>query len=387
MSPARLSILHILTHNRVNAGGAFQSLLLCRELARRGHQVTLAFSERDEGTKPEVQRQVESIGCRYVGFRLRKLASVPAIRSLLAEGFDVVHLHRELALQRFLQAAPLSQQVGAVANVGTSKIPSPARARRLRSRRIDRIVVVAEAIKRLLVNTARIDPARIDVIYGAFDEQRFQPDVPPYDRSAEFGLPGHGKLIGMIANYDPKKGHAVLAEAARRILDRRDDCWFVCAGKGERSHLRGLARAARVPEDRLIHLGFHEDIPRLLRTLDVSVCASTKGEGLTGSIRESMAMGTPVISSALAGNVEIIRQRETGLLVPPGDAESLAGAVLETLDDPAAARLRADRGRDEVRERFTSVRRTDQMERLYAEVALYRRVREMSTDAILFPEF
>ena len=387
MSAARLSILHILTHNRVNAGGAFQAFLVCRELARRGHRVTLAFNERDEGTKPEVRQQVESIGCRYVGLRLRKIASVPSIRSLLAEGFDVVHLHRELALQRFLQAAPVSQPVGAVANVGSSKIPTAARARRLRSRHIDRIVVVAEALKRLLINTARIDPTHIDVIYGAFDDERFRPDLLPYDRSAMFGLPADAKLIGMIANYDPKKGHRVFLEAARKILDQRADCWFLCAGKGERSKLLELALDAQVPQDRLIHLGFHEDIPRLLRTLDVSVCASTKGEGLTGSIRESLAMGTPVVSTALAGNVEIVRQRETGLLVAPQDAKALSEAVLETLNDPSAARLRAEQGAKEVRARFTAHQRAEQMERLYTEIAVYRKVREMSPDAILYPDF
>lgn len=387
MTSSPLSILQVLTHSRVNAGGAIQAYLLSRELARLGHRVTMVFSERDDGTKQEVKEQVESIGCRYIGMRLRKRASIAAIRALLAEGFDVAHLHRELAIQRYLQAAPLSQPTGVVANVGTSKIPEPARARRLRSRRIDRIVVVAEALKRLLISTARIDPTHIKVVYGAFDETRFVRDVEPYDRATEFRMDPHGKLVGLIANLDPKKGHTVFVQAARKILAQRPDCWFLFAGKGDRARFDEMADEAGVPRERLITLGFHEDVPRLLRTLDVSVCASTKGEGLTGSIRESMAMGTPVVSTALAGNVEIVRNRETGLLVPPGDAEALANAVLETLDNPEASSRWAAQAAQLVGERFTSRYRATQMAKLYEEIAVYRKVREMTAEEILYPDF
>ncbi|MBI4881981.1 MAG: glycosyltransferase family 4 protein [Planctomycetes bacterium] len=386
MSGKPLSILHVLTHHKVNAGGAIQAYLLARELARLGHRVTLAFGERSEGTSDDTRRRVEEIGCCYAGLRLRSIASIRDLRALLRQGYDVVHLHRELALQRFVQAAPFSPPVGAVANVGTSKVPTPARARRLRSRRVDRIVVVAEALKRLLVCTARVDPARIHVVYGAFDEERFRPDAEPLDVQAEFGLPAGARLIGLVANLDPKKGHRLFVRAAAQVAAQRDDCWFLCAGKGPVARLRKVAAEAGLASERLLFLGFREDVPRLLKTLDVSVCASTKGEGLTGAIRESLAMGTPVISTAVAGNVEIVRQRETGLLVPPGDASALARAMIEVLDDPRQARERAARGCEEVRRRFTSRRRAEEMAAIYQEIVAYREVRKMSAAAILYPE-
>lgn len=386
MSGQPLSILQILTHYRINSGGAMQAFLLSRELVRLGHRVTMVLGERKDGTKDEVRKQIEGIGCRYVGLRLRGVASIMGVQQLLREGFDVVHLHRELALQRFLQAAPLSPAIGAVANVGTSKIPNPSRSRRLRSRRIDRVVVVAEALKRLLVCASGLDPTRIDVVYGAFDEERFLPDVEPLDRGAEFDMPADGRLIGMIANVDPKKGHRMFLSAARKVCEARDDCWFLLVGKGEPENLAGLVAESGLRPDRLIHLGFRDDIPRLLRSLDLSVCASTKGEGLTGAIREAMAMGTPVVSTAVAGNVEIVRQRETGLLVPPGDPDALAGAILEALSDPDASRQRALRGASEVRDRFTSRQRALRMAEVYQEIADYRRVRQMSADSILYPQ-
>lgn len=386
MGTSPLTVLQLLTHGRINSGGAIQAFLLSRELVRLGHRVTMAFSERESGPHPETRARVEEAGCRYVGLRLRRLGSIRALRDLLREGFDVVHLHREQAVQRFLQASPLAPEVGAVANVGTSKIPSAARARRLRSARIDRVVVVAEAIKRLLVRSANVDPARIEVVYGAYDEQRFRPDVPPYDKEERFQVPATARLVGVVANLDPKKGHRVLAKAARQILDHRDDVWFVTAGKGERAVLDALLDAANVPRDRFVHLGFHDDVPRLLRTLDVSVSASTKGEGLTGSIRESLAMGAPVVSTAVAGNVEIVEHGVTGLLVPPKDAAALARAVLSCLDDEDAARARAEAGAALVRGRFTSAARAERMAALYDEIRTYRRVRRMDVASILYPE-
>lgn len=384
MTAPRLRILQVLTHGKINAGGAVQAWLLSRELVRLGHSVTMAFAERTDGPNAATVARVTAIGCRYAGLRLSSLGSIRAVRDLLRQGFDVVHLHRELALQRFLQAAPLSPAVGAVANVGTSKLPSPARARRLRSQRIDRVVVVAEALKRLLVRTARVEPTRIEVVYGAYDEERFAADVLPYERAAAFGVPAAARLVGLIGNLDPKKGHRVFVHAARHVLDRRDDCWFVCAGKGNRGRLDRFAEEAGVPPERILFLGFRDDVPRLLKSLDVSVCASTKGEGLTGSLREAMALGVPVVSTALAGNVEIVRQGETGLLVAPRDARGLAAAIQDVLDDPAAAAARAENGRVEV-QRFTSRRRADQMARLYEDVRTYRQVRGMAVDSILYP--
>lgn len=382
-----LAVLQLLTHHRINSGGAIQAWLLSRELARLGHDVTVAMNERD-GTDPATRARIEAIGCRYAGVRLRSLRAIADLRGLLRRGrFDVVHLHREGALLRFLQAAPLCPPIGAVANVGTSKPPGRRHGARFRSRNIDRVVVVAEALKSVLVRSAGVDPGRIDVVYGAYDEERFHPHALPYDRTQQFGVPADARLIGLIANIDRKKGHESFVRAAAKVAAQRQDCWFVCAGKGDREALLCLADQHGLARDRLLALGFHDDIPRLLRTLDLSVSASTHGEGLTGAVRESLAMGTPVISTAVAGNVEIVRHAATGLLVPPGDAEALAAAMLKCLEDPAAARARAERGLAEVRDRLTARRRAEIMTGIYRDIVRWREVRRTPIERILYPQW
>lgn len=385
MARRPLRILQLLTHSKINAGGAVQAFLLSRELVRLGHDVTLCFAERTHGPDEATVERVRSAGVSYHGLRLRSLASLADLRRLLVEGrFDVVHVHRELAVQRFLQVAPFAPPVGAVANVGTSKVPSPSRARRLRSRRFDRVVVVAEAIKKLLVHSVGLDPTRVEVVPGAFDEERFRPDVPPASRR-DLGVPEDAEVVGVVANLDPKKGHEVLARAAPAVLQRRPRAYFVLAGKGEPGRLWRLVEDAGAPADRFRHLGFREDVPALLRAFDVAVCCSTRGEGLTGAVREAMAMGTPVVSTNVAGNPEIVAHRRTGLLVPAGDPEALAAAIVETLEDRKAAAARAERAQEAVRDRFTSRARAERMAEIYEDVRKWREVGRTSLNDILYP--
>ncbi len=381
-SAAPLKILHLLTHTRIGSGGAIQAWLVSRELAKLGHSVTFALQERHGRTDAATKARVESIGCRYVGLPLSGLSGVAAVRRLIAERFDVVHLHRELALTQYLRAAPFAPDGAAIANVGTSKPPNLLQAWRLKSRRIDRIVVVAEALKTLLATTAGVAPVKISTVYGAFDEQRFHAEVEPYDRTREFGVPADAKIVGVVANLDSKKGHKFFVRAAAQVLKQRDDCWFICAGGGDIAKLERRAALADLPADRLIALGFRDDVPRLLKTFDLSVCASSRGEGLTGALRESLAVGTPVVSTSIAGNVELVRHKETGLLVPPMDPDALARAILESLDDPAASRSRAQAGQAIVRARFTSAARARHMERVYRDVLAMRRASDPNGAAI-----
>jgi glycosyltransferase involved in cell wall biosynthesis len=80
-------------------------------------------------------------------------------------------------------------------------------------------------------------------------------------------------------------------------------------------------------------LGVRSDVPRLLNAADVFVLSSD-WEGSPLSVMEAMAAGTPVVSTAVGGVPELIEEGESGLLVPPGDARALDGAMQYLLDNP-----------------------------------------------------
>ena len=108
-----------------------------------------------------------------------------------------------------------------------------------------------------------------------------------------------------------------------------------------------------------------EDIPEILAASDLCVDASYAGLGLTGSLREALAVETPVIGTELEGKPELIIDGETGYLVPPRNPEALAQAVLRMIENPARAKAMARAGRKRVETEFSLTAKIDRTEALY----------------------
>lgn len=368
-----MRILQLLTHDRFESGGSFQALLLARGLRRRGHEVTVAVDSTRGGSDEQTRSRVAAIDCEFAEVELRGglrgWLGTRRLRQLFERGrFDIVHLHRDSALKRFLGIASRLPAVAAIANIGTSTAPDAEQCRRLASPAISRVVVVAEAIRELLIARCSIDPRRVVTLYGGFDEERFSPSVAPLDRECELGIPADAHVAGVVANLDKKKGIGEFLDAARRVIEIDPKAYFVWVGGGDVETLRRRALETS-PElhRRLIALGFRNDVPALLRTFDVSFSSSTRGEGITGAIRESMAVGVPVVATDVGGNREIVRPGATGWLVPPKDPEALANALLEAFREPQRAAEYARAGYRRVAEDLTSARRAAHAERIYLE--------------------
>ena len=99
--------------------------------------------------------------------------------------------------------------------------------------------------------------------------------------------------------------------------------------------------------------GFRRDIPEIMAALDVLVLPSLRSEATSQVVPQALAVGTPVIATRAGGASEIVRDGDTGRLVPAGDATALAGAILATFRDRAGARAMAHRGQALVHARFS----------------------------------
>ena len=149
------------------------------------------------------------------------------------------------------------------------------------------------------------------------------------------------------------------------------DAHFVLAGDGSPEHARHLAKELGIA-DRVRFPGFVTDMPAALAAMDVVVCASTRGEGLTGSVREALAMARPVVSTDVAGNRELVRHGQTGLLAPVRDPAALAEAISLLLGDRDEAAKLGAAGRKLVLELCTDEGRAAKVEELYREVLAER---------------
>ncbi len=244
---------------------------------------------------------------------------------------------------------------------------------RLLAGRTDLAIAVSASTKDFMIRNRFLPADRIRVVFNGAPLEEFK--MPPAGRvQAErerLGLRGDERVVGTVGRLDGQKGMTYFLQAAALVLRLRSDVRFVVGGEGPLlEQYRQEARALGIA-DRTVFAGFCEDVPALQSLLDVQVFASL-WEGTPLTVFEAMSMSRPIVSTTVDGLGEVLRQRENALLVPPRDANGLAGAVLELLERPDLA---ADLARQaEVDGRRFDVRRTvSDLEGIYQELAGERR--------------
>ncbi|MCX8045021.1 MAG: glycosyltransferase, partial [Desulfobacterota bacterium] len=312
-----LNILHVASHDAIRAGGSVQMMRLALGLHERGHRVVCVFNDR--GTITDTFAPLLTAGIPVYRFPMQKLKKYYGMlrfrQFVKGQGFDVIHAHRFRAL-RFVLAATRGMTIPALVGDRKNSFPiPPSWARLYGSSRVDCIVVNARIIQELLVATGKVPPEKIALIYNGVDLDQFHPGVDGSAVRKELGIGTDTPLVGMIANFAGKKSHSVFFDAALRVLQVMPETHFLLVGGGDSEPWqRRLATQGRAGH--FTFTGFRTDVPQIIASLQVSVISSAAGEGLTGSIVESMAMAKPVVSTAIAGNAEFVRDRETGMLVP-----------------------------------------------------------------------
>jgi glycosyltransferase involved in cell wall biosynthesis len=233
--------------------------------------------------------------------------------------------------------------------------------------RVHAIVAVCASIKRGLVD-AGVPPDKIEVIYSGTDLDRFHPGVDGAPIRRALGLGPAHRLVTQVG-VRSWRGWTDVITAMATVAARQSDARLLFVGvPGPRvAEIDARAREAGVA-DRVLTLPVREDVPAILCASDVVVDASYAGAGITGSIREALACERPVVATAVEGMPELVRDGETGRLVPPRRPAALAEAICAVLADPTAAQAMARAGRKRV-EAHCSLRA-----KLDATEALYRRV-------------
>jgi glycosyltransferase involved in cell wall biosynthesis len=228
----------------------------------------------------------------------------------------------------------------------------------------DRIITSGDAIRSMVLRTGV--KTRVISIPVGVDTSRFHADVSGDGVRAELGI--RGPLVGLVANVRGSKGHGYFLEAAREVLAVRPETRFLIVGDGVgfddvRRRVQEMGLGPHV-----VMTGFRRDIPAVMAALDVLVLPSTRSEGTPQVIPQALSVGTPVVGTNVGGIPEIIRDRETGRLVAPGDAHALAEAILWLLADPARARTLARAGQALVRAHHTFDAMMERITAVYREL-------------------
>lgn len=204
----------------------------------------------------------------------------------------------------------------------------------LTSRLADRVIAVSEEVRHYQIQYTFLPPEKIITIDNGVDVRRFEGQDGRAVR-AELGL-GDAPVIGVIGRLSPQKDHGNFLQAAARILQAMPTARFLIVGEGPlRAELEAQARSLGL-DQAVIFCGLRRDIPAVLAALDVLVFSS-RWEGLPVTLLEGMAAARPVVSTAVGGVGEVVKDGESALLVPPGDPAALAEACLRVLREPKLA--------------------------------------------------
>ena len=224
-------------------------------------------------------------------------------------------------------------------------------------------IAISRGLARYLEEVEGFDGASFEIVHYGIEPN----GVPrPYE--------GEQPRLLCVGRLIPIKGHIVLlrafAEARRRVPDLRLDL----AGRGPlEPALRALAKELEV-DDAIRFLGYVAPVQRAIEDAAIIVVPSM-GEGFGMVALEAMERARPVIAAEIGGLGELVEERVTGLLVPPGEAEPLAQAIVRLADDLPRAAEMGEAGRRRALEHFLQERCTDRTELLYRDKLESRRGR------------
>jgi glycosyltransferase involved in cell wall biosynthesis len=219
------------------------------------------------------------------------------------------------------------------------------------------IVADASVIKRQLVEEHGVDPTKIEVIGSAVDLEKFRPRRDRTKFRREIGVADNIPLIGNVGMIRPDKGQLQLVKAASLVLEKHPDSRFVIVGQGTGILKRGINVRNAIDKaglgDKIIMAGYRWDTPNVYAACDMIVIASLHTEASPIVLREAFASGRAVIATKVGDIPEIVRHRENGLLVQPGDTEALAVAISEFISNPELAASCAANGLRYATEHFS----------------------------------
>lgn len=231
----------------------------------------------------------------------------------------------------------------------------------------DRLIALTEAERQDHLDRRVGKADRFAVVPSGIDRERFsRARVQGKQQLDWFGCPPDALVIGSVGWLTDIKGHEYLIEAAAKLKPDFPSLHLVIVGSGDR-HDALLRQAESAGLRDAVHLlGHRDDIEACLAGMDLFVLPSLN-EGMGRALIEAMAAGLPVIASRVGGIPAVISHEHTGLLVPPGDAGALAGALRRFLDRPEWAKQLGAAASRSVDSRYGSVSMVHAIESIFAE--------------------
>lgn len=351
MDVAKAKILHIELGAR-RLGGSMQAFYLLREMTARGYTTALLCSEGSPLHQMALQEGIAVFPIRFFG-DIDPSLILKVYRVIKAFSPDLIHIHSRKGADTF--GALAARLAGKAKIIIARRVDDPIKHSLLNRLRFgslcDHVVAVSKGIVTELIKGS-VPPGKISQVYSAIQAVDYQVDTDAQAVRAELKIPLQAKVVAVISQLIKRKGHRFLFAAAPAILAEHPQTVFLILGEGElQSELEQQVQVLGIA-DKVIFAGYRNDIGRLLNVVDILVHPATM-EGFANVAMQAMAAEVPVVSSAVGGMPESVRDGISGLLVPPCDPHALAAAVNKLLGDEALCRKLGAQGKAIVENEFT----------------------------------
>ena len=241
------------------------------------------------------------------------------------------------------------------------------------------VLYVAPSVRAAAIREGFVTPAKarsILSINGLDTGTRFSPDAVSPDRREslrkDLGIPLGSQVLGFVGRVFKVKGIVELSEAWRELRIRYPDLhWVIVGGLDDREAIPNAVRKMLSTDDRVHLTGHVDDVPAYFSIMDV-MAAPSRHEGLGYVVIEALAMGVPVVATAIPGLEDALDDGETGTLVTPGDVVGLMVAIGRYLDSPDLRALHGEEGRRRTVRRFDRHRVWEAHYELYCDLIVAR---------------
>lgn len=346
-------ILHVI-HSTAFGGGPNMLAIICAQL---GDQYEMEVVSDGQG---DVPARVEALGVRYHRMPLTSKWSfsqhIPQLARLIrSRRPDLVQLHGQFAGSLGQLAVQLAGRPRSIYTVQwPSYLDDVGPWSRLRNYVAEHVssgfstavVTVSENDRRTFIERGLCVPEKITVIHNAYQFDAADPAAEP------LSLAGDGAVVGFVGRLSDQKGCEYLVRAVPEVLRRHPGTRFVIVGDGpDRSALERLADELEVT-DAIDFAGYQPSPSPFIAAMDVVVIPSIYDPFPLVTL-EVMALGRPVVGSAVGGIPEAVEHGQTGLLVPPAQPGALAGAIVRLLDDPKLRQEMGEAGRARAHKLFS----------------------------------
>lgn len=358
-------------HTECSRGWGGQELRILSEargMTARGHDVWLAAPPESCIAKAAVAR-----GLRVVPVGLRRPWGVLDV-------WVLHHVLRRLGIEVLNTHSSWDAWIGGLAGrlgrtgihiVRTRHLSTPiarSRASRLLYTRLaDHVVTTGEAIRRQMIEENGFAEQRITSVVTGLDLATFRPTREAAAVRQALGIPASVPVVGTVSTIRSWKGHLDLLEAIVSLRSVRD-VRLLLVGDGPYAEvIRSRVRELRL-EGAIVMPGQREDVADMLSAMDVFAFPSTANEGVPQAVLQAMALRRPVVASQVGGIPEVVRDEETGILIPARDPSALARGIGRVIEDAPAVERWVKAAEALVRAGYTIEVMLDKMEAVYHKV-------------------